>query len=60
MAKTYQPTLRLLAHQISVFIARWRIGLQAGLTPEQAVALATFEVGLTGLLTALGAAPIED
>jgi hypothetical protein len=59
MAKTYQPTLRLLAHRLNVFIARWREGLLAGMTPTQATALATFEVGLIGLLESLGAEPID-
>lgn len=60
MAKNYQPSLRLLGRQMSVFIARWRSGILAGMTPEQAVALATFEAGLVGLLAALGAPPIDD
>lgn len=60
MARTYQPSLRRLLHLIAVFIGRYRVLLAAGMTPDQAAALATFEVGLTGLQTQLGEEPVND
>lgn len=59
MARNYQPTLRELTRILAVFIARWKEGILAGMTPEQATALATFEVGLNTLISALGPNPID-
>lgn len=59
MARNYQPTLRELLRRIAVFVARYKSLILAGMSPEQAAALATFEVGLAGLTDALGAPPID-
>lgn len=60
MARTYQPTLRSLLHMIASFIGRYRVLILAGMTPDAAAALATFEVGLTQLQSELGAEPVND
>lgn len=59
MARTYQPTLRSLLHILSTFIGRYRVLILSGMTPEQAVALATFEAGLVSLQEQLGETPIN-
>jgi hypothetical protein len=59
MARNYQPTLRALLHSVAIFIARWRVLILAGMTPQQAAALATFEVGLRDLQEQLGVDPVD-
>lgn len=52
-ARTYQPTLKRLAHTISVFIARYQTLLLQGMNPAQALALTAFMQALDDLITTL-------
>jgi hypothetical protein len=60
MARTNVPTLRALAHTMSVYVTRYQATLQTHLTAPQIVALLAFIQCLDDLINALGEAPTED
>lgn len=52
--RNYQPTLRALLHTILRFIVRYAVALEAGMTTDQASALATFQSAAELLQIQLG------
>lgn len=53
-ARTYQPSLRRLCHQIYVFIGRYQALLAQGMTSEQAAYLTALSLALQNMLNSLG------
>lgn len=59
MAKTYVPTLRIVANAGYRYASRWQTKLEQNLTPEQYTCLGTWIAATLALLVCIGAAPIE-
>lgn len=59
MARDYQSTLRVIIQRLSVYVARWQLGLRAGMTPEQIVAFVAFMDALDNFKIALGQEEID-
>lgn len=59
MAKTYVPTLRIVAQQAYNYGFRWQSRLIPHLTDDQVVCLSAWLGATLNLLTCLGAAPVE-
>lgn len=59
MAKTYVPTLRVVASSAYRYMTRWQPKLEANLTPEQIICLGNAITAILALINCLGAAPIE-
>lgn len=53
-ARTYQPTLRLLAHTMSVFIGRYSALILAHMTGDQVIIFNAYVAALNELIEALG------
>lgn len=53
-SRTYQPTLRLLAHTMSVFIGRYGVLILAHLTGDQTIVFNAYVAALNDLIEALG------
>ena len=59
-ARTYIPTLRLLAHQLSVYTSKYSATIQASMSPSQVAAFLAFISCLADLISELGAQPYGD
>jgi len=53
-ARNYQPTLRRLMHVLSLYIGRYQTFLAAGMSSDEASALATLQSALDVLIGLLG------
>lgn len=59
MAKTYVPTLRLVAQRAYRYGVRWQPQLEESLTGEQLTCLTTWIAATLALITCLGPKPIN-
>jgi hypothetical protein len=59
MAKTYVPTLSLIARSLNVYIVKYQATIEANLTAPQKTALQALLTCLQAFLTALGELPVN-